>query len=95
MNKSPLPRLLLAVLAVIAIWSLVLCWVYLNRAKQVRDTQMMTNLMNSRQQFFVMLVNDCNEYAKHSPAMEQLLRSLSTGPQAAALTAPAAKPPTK
>ncbi len=92
MNKSPLPKLLLAILAVIAVWSVVLCWVYIKRAKQVRDTQLMMNLMNSRQQLFGMLVNDSAEYAKHSPAMEQLLRSINTTPPTAV---PATKPATK
>jgi hypothetical protein len=65
----------------------------MKRSKQIRDTQIVTNMMQARQQLFVMLINDSNEYAKNHPAMEQLLRSLSTGPQAAALAAPALPAP--
>ncbi len=86
--------MLLAILAVISIWSLVLCGLYLKRAKQVRDAQMTTNLLNSRQQLFGMLINDAAEYAKKSPAMDQLLRSINTAPRPAAPAAPANKPST-
>jgi len=86
MNKSPLPKVFLAVLAVISIWSLVLCWQYDRRTRQLREAQSTITMLSSRQQLFRMLVNDSAEYAKRHPAMDQLLRSINTAPHAS--TAP-------
>ncbi len=68
--------MLLAIVAVLAIWSLILCYMYFGRARQIRDMQMYMTQINSRQQAFGMLVNDAAEYAKQHPAMDQLLRSI-------------------
>ncbi len=92
MNKSPLPKLLLAILAVIVVWSTILCGFYIKRTKEMRQMQWWTTQMTLRHQLFNMLVNDSAEYAKRNPAMEQLLRSINTAPQPAV---PATKPATK
>ncbi len=91
MNSSPLPKILLSILAVIAVASAVLCWRYSATAKQMRDTQRMVAQMGAQQQIFALLVNDCAEYAKRNPAMDQLLRSIGVAGQAAV---PAAAPRT-
>lgn len=77
MNKSPLPKILLATLTMIAIASVILCVLYIKRTKQLRNLQVTTGVLNSRQQLFGMLVNDSAEYAKQHPAMDQLLRSIN------------------
>lgn len=92
MNKSPGPKILLAILTMIAIASAMLCVLYIKRTKQLRNLQMLTTVMNSRQQLFGMLVNESAEYAKQHPAMDQLLRSINV-PQPQRPSAPAAATP--
>lgn len=94
MNKSLVPRLLLLILAVIVVWSAVLCLKYNDRTRQVRQFQLWATQGALQQQAFSLLVNDCNEYAKHNRAMEQLLSSISTAPRATtpAAPTPASKP---
>lgn len=92
MNKSPLPKILLAILLMTAIASAILCVQYIKRTKQLRNLQVNLNVLNSRQQLFGMLVNDCAEYAKQRPAMDQLLRSINA-PQPQRTSAPVATTP--
>ena len=80
MNKSPLAKVLLVILAVISIWSLLLCWKYFGKSRQLREKQMQINQVNFRQQVFGMMLNDAAEYSRHSVAMSNLLVSLSTPP---------------
>jgi len=96
MNKSPLTKVLLGVLAVLALWSLILCYTYINRARQLREMQATVNGINVRQQVLSMLVNDCVEYSKKNAAINHILQSIGVNPGAApaAATAPA-KPATK
>ncbi len=94
MSKNPLPKILLAILTMIAIASVILCVQYVKRTKELRSRQVTTNVLNSRQQLFGMLINDTAEYAKQHPAMDQLLRSINVPqPQAQRPAAPAATTP--
>jgi hypothetical protein len=93
MNRSPLAKVLLAILAVIAFWSLGLCWSYFGHTRELRERQAQINNINQRQQIFGMLLNDAAEYSKLHPAMEPLLRSIGNTPAPA--TGPAAKAPGK
>jgi len=95
MNKSPLPNILLAILAGIAVWSGVLCYLCVSRARETRNLQMETAKVvlwhQQWQQKLLMLGNESAEYAKRHPAMEQLLRSMTTTQSASNQTTTAPK----
>ncbi len=95
MNKSPLPKLLLAILAVIAVWSVVLCFQYVSRARQARalqtNTARLINWQQEWQQRLALLGSESAEYAKQHPAMDQLLRSMTAAAHNGAPTATAPK----
>ncbi len=76
MNKSPVAKVLLFIVAVLSVWSLVLCWTYFNRARQLQDMQIQVYRISQAQQGFQMLLNESAEYSKTHPAMDTLLRSI-------------------
>ncbi len=92
MNKSPVAKVLLFIVAVLSVWSLVLCWTYFNRARQLQEMQMQVGRIGAAQQGFQQLLNDAAEYSKTHPAMDSLLRSI---PGIQAAPAAAQKPPSK
>ncbi len=99
MNKSPLPTILLLILAIIGLWSVYLCWTYTTRAKQARQLQATTNGLlvwqQQWQQRLSLLSSESAEYAKQHPAMEQLLRSISSGSHTSSPAATSAKGTTR
>ena len=99
MNKSPLPKLLLAILAVIAGWSVVLCFQYVRRARQARALQSSTaNLISWQQQWqqrLALLGSESAEYAKQHPAMDQLLKSMTAAAHNSVPATPAPRQTTK
>jgi hypothetical protein len=80
MNKSPLAKILLAILAVISIWCPFLCWSFFTGSREIRKCQAEINQVNFNQQIFQMLLQESAEYSKKNPAMETLLRSLNAPP---------------
>jgi hypothetical protein len=78
MNTSPLTKVLLAVATLLALWSLVLCYMYIGRARQMRALQTDVNRLTAKQQVLTMMANDAVEYGKTHPAIEPLLQSLRT-----------------
>lgn len=80
--------MILLVIAVMSVWY---GWAYRSNARELRRLQAEIGSMNYMQQRFTMLVNEANNYSKHNPAMEPILRSLN-GP---APSNPAVKPPSK
>ena len=96
MNNSPLPKVLLAILGVIAVMSLWYCYGYFKNVREIRRNQTEITTVNYRQQVFSMLVNEAAEYSKRNPALEPILRSLNNPQTAPAAAAPAgAKPASK
>ena len=86
MSKSPLPNILLGVLAILAVWSLIYVFSYNAKATKLRQLQLEVNRINSKQQILSLLVNDAVEYSKTHPAMEPVLQSV--GISKTAQTAP-------
>ena len=76
MNKSPLTKVLLGIATVLALWSLILCYMYINRARQFRALQMEANRLGGKQQVLTLLLNDAVEYSKTHPAIEPILQSI-------------------
>jgi hypothetical protein len=91
MNKSPLPTILLAVLAVSAIASVVLCWNYISNTRQIRMLNLTAAQINNNRALLNALATDALEYSKRNPAINPLLESIGAKAPAggaAATTAP-------
>jgi hypothetical protein len=91
MNKSPLPTILLAVLAVSALASVVLCWQYISNTRQLRQLNTSAAQINNNRAIINALATDAMEYSKRNPSIDPLLESIGAKP-AKAGTAPAAAP---
>ena len=91
MNKSPLPTILLAVLAVSALASVVLCWQYITNTRQLRQLNTSAAQINNNRAIINALATDAMEYSKRNPSIDPLLESIGAKP-AKAGTAPAAAP---
>jgi hypothetical protein len=90
MKNSPLTSILLAVLAISAVWSVILCVQYLNNSRVIRRLQTQVANIQSRQSAFQALVGDVADYGKTHPQMEPILDSIGYKRNVPA-TAPAPK----
>jgi len=88
MNKSPLTTILTGVLALSALTSLVLCYLYIQYTRETRMLQGSAPQIIMKQNMLVPLVNDAIEYSKKNPAILPVLEAVGIKPQ----PAPAAKP---
>lgn len=79
MNDSSLAKVLLVLLALIALGSLIIFWRFNSTVKQFRDMQFQMNAANTRQQMFMVMVNELAEASKKSPSLEPLVRSITGG----------------
>ncbi len=95
MTKSPLHNLLLAVLAVSALASMALCWMYINNARQFRSLNNQMAFINQRGQLTQALVGDIMEYSKRNSAIDPILESIGAKPKAGQPAPAATKPATK
>lgn len=103
MKPSPLPKILLAILAVLAVLSAFYCYSAIKNGRELRDLQTKVALINQRQGVLNALAMDLLEYSKKNAAINPLLESMGiipgkTNPAAPATTgtvAPAVKPATK
>jgi hypothetical protein len=79
MKNSPLPTILIAVLLVVSLWSVGLCWSYINKTRELRKFSMEKNAILYRQNAINALVNDTIEYSKKNPnpAIDQILESIN------------------
>jgi hypothetical protein len=88
---------LLASTTVMALLSLVLCWSFISKARQLRTLQTQLALANNNRQMINILATEAIEYSKKNPAIDPILEWIGakpgrTNPPApAAATKPAAK----
>ena len=96
MKNSPLTTILLSVLLVVSLWSVILCWTYVSRSRELRKFQADVGSINYRQNAINMLVNDTVEYSKKNPnpAMDQILDAAGVSKALRAPQNGAAKPAT-
>lgn len=73
MNKSPLPTILLSVLALSAVASVVLCWLFINTSREMRGLNDQATRIKGRSIAIDALVNDLREYSKHNPQIDPIL----------------------
>lgn len=96
MKNNPLTAVLLAVLALSAVSSVVLCWFYSQNTREIRILHAQAVAINNREQTLNLLVNETIEYAKTHHDIDSLLESEGikrSAPAAPATTA--AKPANK
>jgi hypothetical protein len=67
MKNSPLTTILLALLAISAVLSLVFCWNYIRKSRELRGLQFQVTQINQRSAAINSLMNDVLEYSKRSP----------------------------
>jgi hypothetical protein len=76
MKNSPSTSILLAVLAISALWSIISCMQYLNNTRQIRQLQGQVAGIQYRQSAFQALVADTTEYGKTHPKIDPILESI-------------------
>jgi len=67
MKNSPLTTILLVLLAISAVLSLVFCWNYIRKSRELRGLQFQVTQINQRSAAINSLMNDVVEYSKKSP----------------------------
>jgi hypothetical protein len=67
MKNSPLTTILLVLLAISAVLSLVFCWNYIRKSRELRGLQFQVTQINQRSAAINSLMNDVIEYSKKSP----------------------------
>jgi hypothetical protein len=93
MKNSPLTTILLAALALSAVASLVLCWLYIGNTRELRSMQETVGRINYFRQLSSALAGDAIEYSKTHPAIDPILEA--TVPNFKAASTNGAKPGAK
>jgi len=75
MKNSPLTTILVGALALSALASLVLCWLYIGNTREMRSLQGMVNQVNYFRQVSSALATDAVEYSKTHPAINPILEA--------------------
>ena len=84
MKNSPLLTILLAMLAFSAIFSLVTCYLFVNRSRELRELQFTTQTIEVKKRTAMALANDAVEYSKKNPAIDPILEQVGLKPKAGA-----------
>ena len=93
MKNNPLTTILLAALAISAIWSAILCVQLIRNSGEMRAMQGQLMFINNRQTADTAVLNEAVEYSKKNPAIDPILEALGIKTSAAAATpGPALKP---
>ena len=94
MKNSPLTKALLALVVVISLWSVYLCWSYNSKSGELRRMQAQVGFINYRQQGVQALLGEAMEYSKKNPAIDSILEAAGAKPaktNSASATRPAGK----
>jgi hypothetical protein len=93
MKNSPMTTILLTVLAFSAIFSLITCYLFVSRSRELRELQVTTQNIEVKKRTAMALANDAVEYSKKNPAIDPILEQVGLKPKPGAASAP--KPATK
>ncbi len=86
MNKSPLTKILVGILAILSIWSLILCYSFISRSRQLRALNAQANAISFRQNLLNSLAADCVEYSKKNSAIDPILEGVGIKSKAGSAT---------
>jgi hypothetical protein len=92
MKSDPLTGTLVGVLAVSVLASIFYFYSYVNKTRDLRQTQAQVNYITQRRPYIVQMINEVLEYSKTHPAVDPILESTGIKPKPGAS---AAKPTTK
>jgi hypothetical protein len=92
MKNSPLPMILLVVLAASALVSLILCWAAIGRSRELGVLRYDTTIIETKRRIGGGLAADAVEYSKTHPDIMPILEAAGLKPRTAATTN---KPATK
>lgn len=97
MKNSPLTTVLLGVLVLSTLTSVILCWMYISNARELRALQGQALSIQQNRAFITALATDTLEYGKTHPAIEPILESAGLVAPKASASAPtsASRPATK
>jgi hypothetical protein len=73
MKNSPLTTILLALLAISAVLSLVFCWSYIRKSRDLRALQFQVSQINGRTAVINQLMSDVVEYGKRNHEIDKVL----------------------
>lgn len=93
MKNSPLTTLLLALLTASALFSIIICWLYVGRTREIRYYKVLVGQIENNRRLAQSLAAEAVEYSKKNPAIDPLLES--AGIKAKAAPAATNKPPAK
>lgn len=80
MKQSPLTTALLFILVASALASVVLCWVYISNARELRVLQGQAAMVNNNRAYINALASDALEYSKKNPAIDPILEAAGIKP---------------
>jgi hypothetical protein len=97
MNQSPLPKILVGVLALVSAFCVFYSIAALRNGRELRQFQTKLAVINQRMPVISALGADLIEYSKKNPAIDPLLEfyGFKPGKGPAPAAAPSLKPPTK
>jgi pantoate kinase len=75
MKNNLATAILLGVLAVSALSSVVMCWMYISNTREIRSLQGQATLINNRRAAINSLANDCLKYSERNPAIDPILHA--------------------
>jgi hypothetical protein len=84
MKNNPLTAVLLGVLAISAVFSVVVCALYIREARQVRQLEGIAMSIDQNRALVQSLAADAMEYSKRNPAIDPILESVGLNPRGAA-----------
>jgi hypothetical protein len=91
MKNSPLTTVLLGVLVLSALSSVMLCWMYISNARELRNLQAQAMSIQQNRAFITSLATDTLEYSKTHPAIEPVLEAVKLVEPKNAAPKPSAK----
>jgi hypothetical protein len=86
MKNSPLPMILLVVLAASALLSLILCWATIGRSRELGTLRYDSSIIETKRRIGGGLAADAMEYSKTHPDFVPILEAAGLKPRAAATT---------
>ncbi len=95
MKNEPLIGTLVGVLALCALASVVLCYLYVAKSRELRALQGQVMLVTNRRAAFNALIVDSIEYSKKNSAINPILEAIGATPAKPAPATTTNKPATK
>jgi hypothetical protein len=90
MKNDPLTTILLGLLTILALTSVVLCWLYVANTRELRTLQAQVAMVQNNRNLVNSLANDAVEYSKKNSNIDPILESVGLKPKSGTTNAPKA-----